>query len=130
MAKPTPPLSRLEVLDRFIDYVQGELDRGVRLNAMTRHILGLFHGQPRARAFRRHIAEHAHLPGAGIEVLRHARDIVSGDTLGAYAAENVRRRVRPRASVLSLGAIRVPKRSPIRRRLTSCLGILNFVVFR
>lgn len=81
------PLSRFEVLDRFIDYVQSELDRGVRLNAMTRHILGLFHGQPRARAFRRHIAEHAHLPGAGIEVLRHARDIVSGDMLGADAAE-------------------------------------------
>lgn len=82
-----PPLSRLAVLDRFIDYVQGELDRGVRLNAMTRHVLGLFHGQPRARAFRRHIAEHAHLPGAGIEVLRRARDIVSGDAQDAHAAE-------------------------------------------
>ena len=73
-----PPLTRLEVLDRYIDYVQSELERGARLTAMTRHILGLFHGQPRARAFRRHIAENAHLPGAGIEVLQQARDIVSG----------------------------------------------------
>jgi len=77
---PEVPLSRLEVLDRFIEYVRGERDRGARLNAMTRHILGLFHGQPRARAFRRHIAENAHLPGAGIEILEQARDIVNGDT--------------------------------------------------
>ena len=45
------------------------LRAGARLNQMTRHILGLFHGQPRARAFRRHLAENAHLDGAGIEVL-------------------------------------------------------------
>ena len=38
-------------------YVEAELARGVRLNQMTRHILGLFHGQPRARAFRRVLAE-------------------------------------------------------------------------
>ena len=82
------PLSRLEVLDRFIEYVGGELDRGVRLNAMTRHILGLFHGQPRARAFRRHIAEHAHLPGAGIAVLEQARDIVSGEAQARREADD------------------------------------------
>ena len=52
---------------------------GARLNQMTRHILGLFHGQPRARAFRRHLAENAHLDGAGIEVLRAARSIVAGE---------------------------------------------------
>ena len=71
-----PPPSRADVLDRFLPYVEQELARGVRLNAVTRHILGLFHGQPRARAFRRHIAENAHLDGAGIEVLAQARDIV------------------------------------------------------
>ncbi len=71
-----PPPSRADVLDRFLPYVERGLARGVRLNAVTRHILGLFHGQPRARAFRRHIAENAHLDGAGIEVLAQARDIV------------------------------------------------------
>ena len=56
----TPP-SRLDVLDAFRPYVEAELAKGARLNQMTRHILGLFHGQPRVRAFRRHLAEHAHL---------------------------------------------------------------------
>jgi tRNA-dihydrouridine synthase A len=81
------PPSRGEVLDRFMVYVERELARGVRLNSMTRHILGLFHGQPRARAFRRHIAENAHRDGAGIEVLREARAIVLGESYGAVAAE-------------------------------------------
>jgi tRNA-dihydrouridine synthase A len=90
-SEATPP-TREQVLDRFMIYVERELARGVRLNSMSRHILGLFHGQPRARAFRRHIAENAHLEGAGIEVLRRARAIVSGESVsgesyGAVAAE-------------------------------------------
>jgi tRNA-dihydrouridine synthase A len=85
-ANATPP-TRDEVLDQFLPYVERELARGVRLNAMTRHILGLYHGQPRARAFRRHLAENAHLDGAGIAVLEQARDIVSGGSYQAVAAE-------------------------------------------
>jgi tRNA-dihydrouridine synthase A len=82
------PPSRLDVLDCFVPYVEQELARGARLNQMTRHILGLFHGQPRARAFRRHLAENAHLDGAGIEVLLAARRIVAGEgTPRAVAAE-------------------------------------------
>jgi tRNA-dihydrouridine synthase A len=87
-ASDAPP-SRLDVLDRFVPYVEAELARGSRLNAMTRHILGLFHGQPRARLFRRHLAENAHIDGAGLEVLMAARAIAaghSGDT-AAVAAE-------------------------------------------
>ncbi|MGV1015061.1 MAG: tRNA dihydrouridine(20/20a) synthase DusA [Methyloceanibacter sp.] len=73
------PPSRAEVLDRFMPYVETELARGTRLNQMTRHILGLFHGQPRARMFRRVLAEKAHLPGAGLDVYRQARDVAVGE---------------------------------------------------
>ncbi|MGZ5850029.1 MAG: tRNA dihydrouridine(20/20a) synthase DusA [Methyloceanibacter sp.] len=82
-----PPPTRLDVLDAFRPYVEAELARGARLNQMTRHILGLFHGQPRARAFRRHLAENAHLDGAGIEVLEEAQSIVAGERRIAAAAE-------------------------------------------
>jgi tRNA-dihydrouridine synthase A len=75
-AEDAPP-TRLEVLDEFMAYAGGELVRGTRLNQMTRHILGLFHGQPRARAFRRVLAERAHLDGAGLEVLEAAREVVA-----------------------------------------------------
>jgi tRNA-dihydrouridine synthase A len=74
------------VFDRFVPYVAAELARGTRLNAMTRHILGLFHGQPRARAFRRHLAENAHRDGAGLNVLMAARAIVAGAWTGKQSA--------------------------------------------
>ena len=82
-----PAPSRLDVLDAFRPYVEERLARGSRLNQLTRHILGLFHGQPRARAFRRHLAENAHLDGACIEVLEEARSIVVGERRVAVAAE-------------------------------------------
>jgi tRNA-dihydrouridine synthase A len=84
-AEATP--SRFDVLDRFMAYADGELARGVRLNQMTRHILGLFHGQPRARAFRRVLAENAHVDGAGLDVLKAARDVAAGERRHAIAAE-------------------------------------------
>jgi tRNA-dihydrouridine synthase A len=70
---PTPSPSRHEVLERLLPYVERGLADGVPLNAMTRHVLGLFQGRPGARAWRRHLSENAHKPGAGIEVLRAAR---------------------------------------------------------
>ncbi|MGH6866012.1 MAG: tRNA dihydrouridine(20/20a) synthase DusA [Methyloceanibacter sp.] len=79
--------SRAEILGRFMAYIEDQLCRGVRLNAMARHLLGLFHGQPRARAFRRHLAENAHLEGVGIEVLEAARRIAVGEAYRAVAAE-------------------------------------------
>jgi tRNA-dihydrouridine synthase A len=85
-SEATPP-SRLDVLDRFMPYVETELAKGVRLNQMTRHILGLFHGVPRARLFRRFLAENAHLEGAGIEVLEEARNVAAGEGRAAIAAE-------------------------------------------
>nr|WP_281397152.1 tRNA dihydrouridine(20/20a) synthase DusA [Kaustia mangrovi] len=69
-AAPVP--TREEIVERFLPYVEAELACGVPLKAMTRHILGLFHGVPGARGWRRHLSENAHRPGAGVEVIRDA----------------------------------------------------------
>jgi tRNA-dihydrouridine synthase A len=74
-----PPLSRHDVLEAFLPYVQKELAQGTHLHAMSRHILGLFQGQPGARAFRRHISENAPRPGAGVDVIREAMALVPRD---------------------------------------------------
>jgi tRNA-dihydrouridine synthase A len=71
-----PFASPKDAAEAFIPYVERELARGVKLSAMTRHLLGLFHGVPGARAFRRHLATHAVKPGAGIAVLREAIGLV------------------------------------------------------
>jgi tRNA-dihydrouridine synthase A len=64
-----PIPTRRQVLEAFIPYAERQLAAGVPLNAMSRHLLGLFQGQPGARAWRRRISEQAHRPGAGVEVL-------------------------------------------------------------
>jgi len=63
---------RREVVEKMLPYVDAEIAAGVLLARVTRHMLGLFAGQPGARAWRRHISEHAHLHGAGSEVLVNA----------------------------------------------------------
>ena len=70
--EPARFTSAREALEAFFPYIERELSRGTRLHAITRHILGSFHGVPGARAFRRHIAMQAVKPGAGIAVLREA----------------------------------------------------------
>jgi tRNA-dihydrouridine synthase A len=59
-------------VDAYLAYIAGRLDEGVPLNAMTKHMLGLFHGLPGARLFRRHLSENATRKGAGLSVLRDA----------------------------------------------------------
>ena len=64
--------SREQVLEKYIEYAKKQLETGTRLNHISRHVVGLFHGQPNSRLWRQHISEHAHLPDAGIEVLTDA----------------------------------------------------------
>ncbi len=68
--------SRDQVLLDFIPYIEEQLSNGVPLNHITRHVLGLFQGVPGAKLFRRHISQHAHLKGAGIEVVHQARELM------------------------------------------------------
>jgi tRNA-dihydrouridine synthase A len=56
----------------LIPYIERELGKGVRLHAITRHVLGLFRAVPGARAFRRHLATEAVKPGAGASVMADA----------------------------------------------------------
>ncbi|MEQ1559202.1 MAG: tRNA dihydrouridine(20/20a) synthase DusA [Methyloglobulus sp.] len=64
--------SRHEVMDLLLPYIEEQLQQGIRLNSVTRHILGLFHGEPGARAWRRYLSENATSPNAGIKVVQDA----------------------------------------------------------
>jgi tRNA-dihydrouridine synthase A len=70
--EPAPVASAKDAALAFVPYIERELAGGTRLHAMTRHMLGLFHAVPGARAFRRHLSTHAVRPGAGVEVLIEA----------------------------------------------------------
>jgi tRNA-dihydrouridine synthase A len=80
-----PVETRKQALEAWLPHVETQLARGVPLNAMSRHVLGLFSAMPGARAFRRHISENAHRPGAGVEVLARAAELVSERSLAEAA---------------------------------------------
>jgi len=64
--------SREDVVLRMLPYVDAARAEGVPLNSITRHMLGLFAGQPGARAWRRYLSENVHRDGAGAEILENA----------------------------------------------------------
>jgi tRNA-dihydrouridine synthase A len=69
-------------LEAFEPYVAARLAEGLRLHAMTRHMLGLFNGRPGARAWRRHLATAGTRPDAGLPALREAAALVSREEPG------------------------------------------------
>ena len=66
------PRPRAELLRALQPYAQAQLAGGVPLRHISRHILGLFHGQPGGRAYRQVLSEGAHLAGAGWALVERA----------------------------------------------------------
>ncbi len=60
----------------LIPYIERETAKGVRLNSITRHVLGLFRAIPGARAYRRHLSVETVRPGAAASVLADALALV------------------------------------------------------
>jgi tRNA-dihydrouridine synthase A len=70
--EPPPLRSRREAVQRLLPYLERETARGTPVAAVTRHLLGLYHGMPGARLWRRTLSENAHRPGAGPALLVEA----------------------------------------------------------
>jgi tRNA-dihydrouridine synthase A len=58
------------LLERMADYAERELARGEPLSAITRHMFGLYAGQPGARAYRQRLSLGVREPGSGAALLR------------------------------------------------------------
>lgn len=69
-------LSRQALLHRIYPYIEQQLSQGTRLTKMIRHIIGLFHGQPNARHWRRYLSENAYRSTASMETLYQAERLM------------------------------------------------------
>lgn len=67
-----PLAHREEAIDKLLPYIESQLANGLRLNQISRHVLGLYQQVPGARRFRRLLSEQAHRPEASIDTLRAA----------------------------------------------------------
>lgn len=68
--------SQHDIVEQMLPFIEQRMRSGRPLKSITRHMLGLFQGQPGARRWRRHLSENAHLPGADINVIREASKLV------------------------------------------------------
>ena len=71
-----PVVTPFEAVERYLPHVRAELARGTRLAATTRPMLGLFHGRPGARAWRRGLTVESIAPGAGVGVIERALEAI------------------------------------------------------
>ncbi|MAS10210.1 tRNA dihydrouridine(20/20a) synthase DusA [Salinisphaera sp.] len=68
-AAEAPAPTRHEIVDAMRGFIADHLAAGGALKDVTRHMLGLYHGQPGGRAWRRVLSEQAYKPDAGLDVL-------------------------------------------------------------
>ncbi len=74
--QPESGYCRADIVTMMVPYIDEQLNRGARLGRITRHMLGLFQGQPGGRLWRRHLSENAWQPDAGVDTLKAALDLV------------------------------------------------------
>ena len=67
-----PPPSRAQVTQAMFEYASEEVARGTSLRAIARHMLGLYHGQPNARLWRRMLSDAGMLAANRPELLLQA----------------------------------------------------------
>jgi tRNA-dihydrouridine synthase A len=82
---PAPDRTPHDIARAMLPYIDRQLGLGHRLHAVTRHMLGLFAGRPGARAWRRHLSEHAAKDGAGPEIVEAALALVPEEPARASA---------------------------------------------
>lgn len=69
-------LSRHNIIREMLPYIEQRMSQGCPIKSITRHLLGIFQGQPGARAWRRYLSEKAHKEGADLTVLEQALKLV------------------------------------------------------
>jgi len=68
--------SRQEVVEKLIEYLKKEVNKGTRVNQIMRHTLGLFHGQTGSSYWKRYLSENMCVRDADIQKVNHIIDKV------------------------------------------------------
>ncbi len=66
--------SRTEVMERMIPYIKEETGKGIRLNQIMRHTIGLFHGQKGSGHWKRYLSKNMCIREADLQKVNHIMD--------------------------------------------------------
>ena len=81
-----PAIARADVVHGLVRYAEEQAARGVPLRAIARHALGLYHGVPGGRRYRRLLSEPLQLRDASPRLLLDAMAMVEGEAALAASA--------------------------------------------
>ncbi len=73
--------TRSEVMDSLIPYIQEETSKGVQLNHIMRHTVGLFHGQSGSRMWKQYLSKNMCIRDADLQKVNHIMDQVKKTNL-------------------------------------------------
>ncbi len=68
--------TRSEVMEKLIPYIQEETTKGVQLNHIMRHTVGLFHGQSGSRAWKQYLSKNMCIRDADLQKVNHIMDYI------------------------------------------------------
>ncbi len=71
-----PVASRRAAVEAMLPHIERNVRAGLPLHRITRHMLGLYHGQPGGRIWRQILSTEAGRPGSGVDVLHKALNAV------------------------------------------------------
>ncbi len=66
--------SRTEVMEKLIPYIQEQTSKGIQLNHIMRHTVGLFHGQNGSRIWKQYLSKNMCIRDADLQKVNHIMD--------------------------------------------------------
>ena len=66
--------SRSEVMENLIPYIQEQTSKGVQLNHIMRHTVGLFHGQNGSKTWKQYLSKNMCIRDADLQKVNHIMD--------------------------------------------------------
>ena len=75
----TSVLSRSEVAEKLVEYVQEEVKKGTRVNQIMRHTVGLYHGQNGANKWKRYLSDNMMARDSDFQKVKHIMTIAQNN---------------------------------------------------
>ena len=79
--------SRQEIIEKLIPYVKSEVKKGVRLNQIMRHTIGLFHGQTGSNFWKKYLSKNMCVRDADVKKIDHIMDKIKVDRIDNLAGQ-------------------------------------------
>ena len=73
-------LTRSEIMEHMIPYIQEEIKKGTRINQIMRHTIGLFHGQKGSSYWKRYLSENMCIREADLQKVNHIMDHIKNSS--------------------------------------------------